>query len=446
METLSSQIAVAIENTRLYTSVQQELTERKRAEKALAAERALLAQRVEERTAELSAANAELERAARLKDEFLASMSHELRTPLNTILGMAEVLHENVYGEINEEQQRVVSYVEESGRHLLDLINDILDVAKIEAGKTELLITPVSVGDVCQTSLLFIKQTAHQKQIKIISDFDDRVGTIQVDERRLKQILVNLLSNAVKFTPEGGQIGLKVKGNEAQRVVHFTVWDTGIGIAKENMGRLFKPFVQIDSSFSRQHGGTGLGLSLVYRLTEMHGGGVSLESTMGQGSRFTVSLPWQSVIEEGLDEYGQRNGGPERQEREKPLLHPNNILLAEDNETNIATISDYLRSRGYLVIVARNGSEAIERIEEEKPDLILMDIQMPGVDGLEAIRRIRTNEDLANIPIIALTALTIPGDRERCLAAGADEYLSKPVSLEQLEDIIEAQLGVRVKP
>jgi signal transduction histidine kinase/ActR/RegA family two-component response regulator/PAS domain-containing protein len=414
--------------------------QRQQAQQALEDEKAMLAQRVAERTAELSAANAELERAARLKDEFLANMSHELRTPLNTILGMAEILNENVYGELSGDQQRTVSYIEESGRHLLYLINDILDLAKIEAGKTEVHIAAVAIDDVCQASLLFVKQIAQKKQIKISSTFNNKVNIIQADQRRLKQILVNLLSNAVKFTPEGGQIGLEVTGNETQEVVHFTVWDTGIGIAEEDMSGLFQPFVQIDSSLSREHEGTGLGLSLVYRLAEMHGGSVAVESEVGQGSRFTVSLPWS---EESLETEEQESKKAEAGDEPPTSLPPSAplLLLADDNEANIATLTSYLRHKGYQIVVARNGAEAIERAREMRPALILMDVQMPGMDGLEATRRLCADTELAAIPIIALTALAMPGDRERCLKAGANEYLSKPVSLSRLVQVIEAQLG-----
>jgi CheY-like chemotaxis protein len=288
--------------------------------------------------------------------------------------------------------------------------------------------------------LLFIKQTAQKKQIKVFSTFDDNVNVIRADERRLKQILVNLLSNAVKFTPEGGQVGLEVAGDEAQGVAHFTVWDTGIGIAKEEMEWLFKPFVQIDSSLSRQHEGTGLGLSLVYRLTEMHGGSVAVRSKTGAGSRFTVSLPWPEESK-GTEKQGHKR--TEEVDEVPPLsrtLAPL-LLLAEDNEANIVTFTSYLQPGGYQIIVARNGVEAIERAREAKPNLILMDIQMPGMDGLEAIHRLRADAELATIPIIALTALAMPGDRERCLKAGANEYLSKPVSLKGLTEMIEEQLS-----
>lgn len=414
-----------------------------RSNQELAEERASLTQRVEDRTAKLSAANAELARASRLKDEFLASMSHELRTPLNTILGMAEVLRMKIYGVLNEEQVQALGHVEESGRHLLALINDILDLSKIEANKLDLDIRPVLIDEVCQASLRFIHQLATNKQIKVSFEANDIPETLPADELRLKQILVNLLSNAVKFTPKNGRVGLVVKSDPEQKVVRFTVWDTGIGISKQDMKRLFKPFVQIDSSLARQHGGTGLGLSLVYRLTEMHGGSVSLESQIKKGSRFTVSLPWQTPDDEfptADDKIQAAENETEPQAVEVNPQQPVLVLLVEDNETNIVTVQDYLNAKGYHVITAREGTEAIERAQEEKPDIILMDIQMPGMDGLEATQRIRADEEIAHIPIIALTALAMPGDRERCLAAGVDDYLSKPVRLKNLVAVIETQL------
>jgi signal transduction histidine kinase/ActR/RegA family two-component response regulator len=419
---------------------------RKRAEEALAEERALLVQRVEERTAELRAANAELARAARLKDEFLASMSHELRTPLNAILGLSETLQERVYGPLNEEQLDSLHTIEESGRHLLSLINDILDVSKIEAGKLELQIGPVPVEPVCQASMQFIKQEAHKKRIKVSLTHDSAVTTLQADGRRLKQILVNLLINAVKFTPEGGAIGLEVVGDVQGGLAHFAVWDTGIGISEEDMSRLFQPFVQLDSSLSRQYSGTGLGLALVHRLTKMHGGNVSLESEVGKGSRFTISLPWQGpagggeatgeAVQPAYGDTEPAGAGPSAPGRDEQFL----ILLAEDNQYNIDMISSYLPAKGYRIVVARNGREVLDRAGEEKPALILMDIQMPEMDGLEAIRRIRADADLADVPIIALTALAMPGDRERSLAAGANDYLSKPVRLKRLVEAIETQI------
>ncbi len=444
---LANQAATAIENARLYDRAQEEIDERQRAEEALKEERALLAQRVEERTLELSQANVELVRASRLKDEFLAGMSHELRTPLNAILGSAEILQMEVFGPLSEKQLKFSKTIEESGGHLLSLINDILDLSKVEAGKVELEIRPVSVDSICQASMRLVKQQAHKKELQLSYNLDDSVRMISADERRLKQILVNLLSNAVKFTPEGGKVGLEVTGNAEAEVIHFTVWDTGIGISQEDMPRLFQPFVQLDSDLSRKYTGTGLGLSLVSRMTELHGGSVSVKSEPGQGSRFIISLPWSAPFEPEeteveLDELDRPAGLIDQNvEREQPL-----ILLADDHEENIKTIFDYLELQGYRLVLAQNGAEAIDRARAEKPDLILMDVQMPGVDGLEATRRLRADSHLAEVPVIALTALAMPGDKERCLAAGANEYLSKPVSLKKLVKIVETYLDRRRIP
>jgi signal transduction histidine kinase/CheY-like chemotaxis protein len=451
MEPLAASAALAIENARLYQRAQQEITERKQAEQALKAEQASLARRVEDRTADLSAANAELARAARLKDEFLASMSHELRTPLSAILGLSEALLTKVYGPLTEKQTRSLDTIGTSGRHLLSLINDILDISRIEAGKLELRIGSVPIEALCQASLRMIQQTIQQKHLKVSSSFDSAVTTIQADQRRLRQILFNLLSNAAKFTPEDGTIGLEVRGDVEREVIHLVVWDTGIGIAQQDMERLFQPFIQLDSSLARQYAGTGLGLVLVHRLTEMHGGSVSVESEMSKGSRFTVSLPWQPSVEERapVDE-DVRTDEPEAKAQAVPQKpapvngrRATNILLAEDNEANIDTLSTYLHAMGYQITVARDGAEAIQRTRERLPDVILMDIQMPGMDGLEAIRRIRADADIARVPIIALTALAMPGDRELCLEVGADEYLPKPISLKNLVEVIKAQLHIQ---
>jgi signal transduction histidine kinase/CheY-like chemotaxis protein len=559
-------------------SLEQRIAEREETQQELERERALLARRVEERTADLSLANAELARAARLKDEFLASMSHELRTPLNAVLGLSEALQEEVYGPLNSDQQQTLKDIEASGRHLLALINDILDVSKVEAGKMELEPATVSVELVCHASLQLVKETAHKKRLKLTTAIDPAVEFMAADERRLKQILVNLLSNAVKFTPEGGAVGLEVKGDAAHNVVHFTVWDTGIGIPAEYMERLFEPFVQLDSRLSRQYAGTGLGLTLVYRMVEMHGGSLAVESEVGQGSRFTITLPWQAAsdvevtgppdqaedgaasgrlqralliedspsavfqtsrylaelgaetvvhregqgavqqavelqpdliildillpdfsgweiltwlknhpqtasipvlivsvvddrpygLELGAAEYlvkpisrdqlqaavqallpesdtqqlralifaGESSKMPETGSEQPPVGRQPLILLAEDNELNIKTIYDFLLAKRYRAVVARNGREAVLMAEEMRPDLILMDVQMPQMDGLEAMQLIRTNPATAAVPIIALTALAMPGDKERCLAAGANRYMTKPARLLELEATI----------
>ncbi len=437
---LAGQAASAIENARLFEQAQAEIIVRKRAEAELQQERALLAQRVKERTMELSKANAELARAARLKDEFLASMSHELRTPLNTILGSAEILQASVFGELAEQQIRYVTNIDESGRHLLSLINDILDLSKIEAGKMEISIEPVSVQNMVQASLRLVKQLAYKKHLQLKSEFQNRVNTFPADDRRVKQILVNLLSNAIKFTPEGGEVGISVTDDMALGQIHFTVWDTGIGIAADDIPHLFQPFVQLDNRLARQHTGTGLGLSLVAKMMELHGGGVSVESEEGVGSRFTVSFPLATGFEPPAQKESRISEHSVTVPSEKKAAQKPLVLLAEDNEQSIELFTDYLKLSGYQFSVARTGIEAIARAAEDKPDIILMDIQMPEMDGLEAIRRLRADESFSHVPIIAMTALAMPGDRERCFEAGADEYLSKPVNLRMMVDTIQRLL------
>ncbi|EIJ42682.1 PAS domain S-box [Beggiatoa alba B18LD] len=429
-----------------YLMVIQDITEQKRTESALKAERLLLAQQVEKRTAALSDANLELAKANRLKDEFLANMSHELRTPLNAILGMSESLNEGVYGDLNEKQHKFLRHINESGQHLLALINDILDLSKIEAGKVQLLLDTTNIDELCQSCLTFIKQQAEQKGLKVHFQADPDASTIYADQRRLKQILLNLLSNAVKFTTDGGEIGLEVKRDTEKQAIHFIVWDRGIGIDQKDMPLLFKPFTQIDSRLSRQYEGTGLGLVLVHRLTELHGGSITVESAKGNGSRFTISLPapvekWCAHVQ-----HAQETALPKGGEKTVSIADTNPlILVAEDHLNNIMVVIDYLVAHHYRVKVARTGTEALERLQEERPDLILMDVQMPGMDGLEATRQIRLNPQYTDLPIIAMTALTMPGDREQCLTVGMNDYISKPFSLKQLLNLIQQYLKTSVE-
>jgi PAS domain S-box-containing protein len=541
-----------LQGKQMLHSIVHDITDRKRAEEQLR----LSNERI-------SLANAELARAARLKDEFLASMSHELRTPLNAVLGLSEALQEEVYGPLTERQRRSLVSIEQSGKHLLALINDILDLSKIESGKMELQRVPASIRELCTASLAFVQQDANQRNIKLHCEIPADIGEVEFDERRMRQALINLLSNAVKFTPDGGEVTVKVESDRAHSILQISVIDTGIGIAPENMERLFQPFVQLDSSLTRRYAGTGLGLSLVRRIMELHGGSITLDSTEGKGSCFTLNLPWHVlahkleipppepapqtsqpalhrafVIEDstpaasqigryltelgasvvvypraegaferilqaspeviildillpygsGWDVLQQVNQDPRTRdipvvivsvmdEREKGLAlgaaeyvvkpisrqqfqralqqvipaiaqpqpspsptQPPIILLAEDNEVNITTLVDYLESFNYQVIVARNGLEAVTLTQTQVPDLILMDIQMPEMDGLTATRQIRADQSLTHIPILALTALAMPGDREQCLAAGVNDYLVKPVSLKTLVQTIDQHL------
>jgi len=263
----------------------------------------------------------------------------------------------------------------------------------------------------------------------------DGVLGVHADERRLIQILVNLLDNAVKFTPAGGTVGLEVTANQEQAYIMFTVWDTGIGIAEADYARLFQPFTQIDGRLARQYEGVGLGLTLVRRLVELHGGSISVTSTPGQGSRFTVSLPWSS--EENVVPLTTK----------APLTHlptwtqAPRVVLAEDHEPTLTFYAELLTHQGCQVTVARTGAEAVAHVQAMHPNVVIMDIQMPGMDGLTAIQRIRATPNSAAVPILALTALAMPGDRERCLAAGANVYLAKPVSLRTLLATIQTMLA-----
>ena len=376
------------------------------------------------------------EAANQAKSEFLASMSHELRTPLNVILGMAEILRKKTLGELNRDQQESVASVEESGRYLLSLINDILDLSKIEAGMLQLDIQEAAVRDVVESSLRFVREAAHRKKITLESSYRQEILYLHVDARRLKQILVNLLANSVKFTPEGGHITIEVSQPIDRHQIRFSVQDNGIGIDEKDLPKLFKSFQQIDSALNRKYAGTGLGLSLVKRMTEMHGGTVAVASKPGQGARFTITLPLQNPLTAGQITSRLRSEAPFR------ALLPNNplILIAEDNPANLLLLENHLRPRGCRVIFAHDGQEAIDRAITEQPALILMDIQMPVLDGLEATRRLRANSATAAIPIITLTALAMPEDSLRCLEAGANAYLSKPLNLAELDRIILEQL------
>lgn len=422
-----------VETTERFADYAWDITERKQMENALAEERNQLAKRVEERTSDLSRANSNLARALRVKDEFLANMSHELRTPLNAILGLSESLGEQVAGPLNEKQQKYLSTINESGHHLLSLINDILDLAKIEAGQITLDINKVDVNSVCQASLRMIKQLAQKKNQEVLFEMDDDLGLMWADERRLKQMIVNLLSNAVKFTPELGQIGLEVRGDRVANKVIITVSDTGIGIKELDLERLFKPFVQLDSGLAREATGTGLGLALVAQMARLHGGSVHALSQPGEGSRFIIQLPWEPAM--ATDIVARlRNTGKFR------AINPNadrlTILVIEDTREVVMMLVDYLEMAGYNILTAQDGIEGLEQAKLTKPDLILMDIQMPRMDGFETTQKLRSDPELKDIPIIALTALAMPNDRQRCLDAGMDEYMSKPVNLKALTKTI----------
>lgn len=386
----------------------------------------------------LRRANNEMERALRIKDEFLASMSHELRTPLNAILGISESLEEQIIGPLNEKQLKYLRTVSESGHHLLELINDILDLSKIEAGRIELNPMQISADSLVQSSLRIIKEMAQKKELQLHVYVDPSVKTMQGDERRLKQVLVNLLSNAVKFTQQGGEVGLELKGDRERSEVAITISDNGIGIKQEDIGRLFKPFVQLDSSLSREYTGTGLGLALVAQMVRLHGGSVGLTSEVGKGSRFTITIPWNA------DNQSASTARTSLTPASPHLLnkeHNEKVMIFEDTEAIAQLMNDYISHLGYKTLVARNGLEGLMIARREKPDLIFMDIMMPGMNGIEAAKEIRADENLKNIPIIALTALAMPGDREKCIEAGMNDYLSKPIKMNDISEMISKYLA-----
>ena len=424
-----------MDGQRLTNGFFRDVTLRKQAEQAILESEANLRSSRDQ----LSAANAALEKAALMKDEFLASMSHELRTPLTGILGLSEALQFNVYGALTQKQARAMKNIEESGQHLLNLINDILDLSKIEAGMLDLNIEVVSLADICRASLQLTRGMAHKKQQSVEFSIEPKTIRARADARRLKQILVNLLSNAIKFTPPNGKLGLIVELDEPHQQVRIIVWDQGIGIKPENLPKLFQAFTQIDSSLAREYAGTGLGLALVKQLVDLHQGSVEVESVFGVGSQFTVILPW---IPQTTPTDASREHQGEIQSDSVDTSSAGLILIADDNLLLIEIMTDYLESHNYRVVKAYNGKEVLENIGSIHPDLVLMDIQMPGMDGLETIRCIRNHADpvVAATHIIAVTALAMSGDRERCLTAGANNYLSKPVQLKQLAEIIKKLL------
>lgn len=389
----------------------------------------------------LHLANAEMQRALRLKDEFLANMSHELRTPLNAVLGITESLLEQISGPLNEKQKKYLQTILESAQHLLELINDILDLAKVNAGRIELDINKIDIQTFAQSNLRMVRELAQKKNIKVNLEIAPTVKSAWADERRLKQMLVNLLSNAIKFTPSGGDIGLEINGDRTEHTVNFVVWDTGIGIKEDDLHLLFKPFVQLDAGLARGSQGTGLGLALVSQMARLHGGRVLVESEPNKGSRFTITIPWVELSNTGPLTFPINSMPlPVEVQPEKNISQDYQILLVEDTESVTMLIGDYLKKHGYKIMTARDGFEGLARIREAKPDLILMDVMMPEMDGIETTRRIREQLELKDIPIIALTALAMAGDRERCLEAGMNDYMSKPVKLKELLSIIEKYL------
>ncbi len=439
LNTIYTQSAISLENAHLHAQSQAY---------AQQLEQSLLD--LQSSKAALLEVNEELMYSNRLKDRFLANMSHELRTPLNAILGMTEGLKEGAFGEIEPRQLTALNTIGRNGANLLALIDDVFELAKIEAGQLELHCQPIAIDSVCQFSLKSIEQQASNKQIHIDLQIEPNLPDLIVDERCIRQVLINLLDNAVKFTPAGGQISLKVADcPDLPARVRITVTDTGIGISPANLPQLFQPFIQIDSALNRQFEGTGLGLALVKRIVCLHGGQVSVSSELGQGSSFSIDLPCAKppdiLTEIASQPFAQIISTPEPMPTRSPLI----LLLVKDRAANIDSMSSYLQAKGYQIVVAQQDETPIEQTIVMMPAAILIDLQidlqLPTSEGLTAIKLIR---EFSDVPIIALTDLDTTGDapddpsaRAQCLEAGANEYFAKPVKLKQLTMAIEQLLS-----
>ncbi len=397
-----------------------------------------LEQEVEDRTREISEKNEALQRGnralvkakedavrrARTRASFLASMSHEIRTPLNGVLGMLGLALDT---EQDPGQRNRLEIALNAGENLLGLLNDILDISKVEAGKLSLESIPFSVRDLIEECITLHRQQATRKQIQLTNETaPDLPHYFLGDPTRTRQVINNLLSNAIKFTDNGS---VKVRSSWSGGSLRIEVTDTGIGMSDEGLNRIFSPFSQADTGTTRLYGGTGLGLALCRQLVEHMQGRILVDSREGAGTHFTIILP--------LTVAKTAPQMPASEPPEEPSeMSPLKILLVEDNRVNQLVASGLLRKLGHRVDLAENGERALAALQRQRYDIILMDCQMPVMDGFEATRAIRQNPEWADLPVIAVTANVLQGDREQCLASGMNDYVTKPYKRDELRAVI----------